>query len=240
VARSADGDALLQPQLLLELLTAKPEGPLAARRHVRVQMVDVPLERRDRFDRCIGEVPEDVVVVEPAEGARQIVVDEPQRAPQALEPDLDEDARRVLDVVAGRLHQARHLAQLGDNPARPLGERGVTEQHLTGQAGGEEIRIVLRVAFPRPDRLQLEEAGAEVRIENGAFQPLAVGQPRRVDGRQAAGEPSEIADLTVNRMTPQILEQIVMQVHAVERRARRLYLMEIREVFVNEVRKGFG
>ena len=35
-------------------------------------------------------------VVEPREGARQIVIDEPLRAAQAFEPDLDEDAGRSL------------------------------------------------------------------------------------------------------------------------------------------------
>ena len=41
-------------------------------------------------------------------------------------------------------------------------------------------------------------------------------------------------------MTPQILEQVIVEVHAVERRVGRVNLIEKREVFVNEVGQGFG
>ena len=40
---------------------------------------------------------------------------------QRVDADLDEDARRVLDVVAGRLDEARHLAQLRQHPPGALG-----------------------------------------------------------------------------------------------------------------------
>ena len=44
---------------------------------------------------------------------------------QRLEADLDEDAGRILDVVAGGLDQARHLPQLREHAAGALGFRRV-------------------------------------------------------------------------------------------------------------------
>ena len=96
-------------------------------------------------------------VVEAAERARQIVVDEAQRAAHALEPDLHEDAGGILDVVARRLDQPRHLAQLREHAAGALGERRVVEQRLPGEARREQVGVVLRVALPRPDLFELEE-----------------------------------------------------------------------------------
>ena len=73
-----------------------------------------------------------------------------------------------------------------------------------------------------------------------ALQPLRLGQPRRIDGGEAARESAEIADLAVNRRPAQVLEQIVVQVDAVECGIGRVCFVEIREVLVDEVRKGFG
>jgi hypothetical protein len=44
----------------------------------------------------------------------------------------------------------------------------------------------------------------------------------------------------VNRLTAEVLEQVVVHVYAVERGGRRVDFVEIREVFVDEVVKGFG
>ena len=194
----------------------------------------------DRFGRRVGEVAEDVHVVEAAERARQVVVDEPQRAAQALEADLHEDAGRILDVVARRLHQPRHLAQLRHDPAGAFGQRRVGEQRLAGQAGREDVGIVLGAALPRPHRFELEQPRPDVGLERRPLQPLDVGQPRRVDGGEAAREGAELANLRVDRRPPEVLEQIVVQVDTVERRVGRMDLVQVREVFVHEVRQGFG
>ena len=67
--------------------------------------------------------PEDVEVVE-AENARgRSDSMNAQRAAPALESDLDEDARTLLDVVAGRLHERGGPAAASRRrgaPARPL------------------------------------------------------------------------------------------------------------------------
>ena len=54
-------------------------------------------------------------------------------------------------------------------------------------------------------------------IERRAFEALDARQPRGIDGRQAAREPAKIADLRVDRLPAPVLEQVVVQVNAVER-----------------------
>ena len=44
----------------------------------------------------------------------------------------------------------------------------------------------------------------------------------------------------VDRLAAEVLEQIVVRVHAVERRVRRMRLVKIAEQIVDEVRKRFG
>ena len=171
---------------------------------------------------------------------REIVVDEAERAAKALEPDLDENAGRILDVVARRLHQTRNLPQLGQDTTRALGERRVVEEGLAGEAGRQRVGEQLRAALPRAYLLELEHTGPDARLEGRALQPFDVGQPRRVDRRQAAGEAAERTDLRVNRRPTEVLEQVVVHVDAVERGRRGVDLVEVREVLVNEVGKGFG
>ena len=161
----------------------------------RSEILDVAAERGRRLDRRVGEIAEDVQIVERAEGARQILVDEPQRAAQALEADLHEDAGRILDVVLRRLNEARHLAQLGHDTPGALGERGVVEQRLAGEARRQHVGIVLGIALPGAHRLELEEPRADVGLEGRPLEPLDVRQPRRIDGREAPRESTQVADL---------------------------------------------
>src|SRR5687767_2772323 len=95
-------------------------------------------------------------IVESAEGARQIVFDEPEGSAEALQADLDEDAGRILDVVPRRLHEPGHLPQLRQDAPGAFGERRVVEEHLAREARREQIAIALRIALPCPDALQLE------------------------------------------------------------------------------------
>ena len=116
-------------------------------------------------------------VVEVRECPRQVVVDESERAAKALETDLHEDARRILDVFACRLHQPRRLPQLGEDAPRALGERGVVEERLAGEAGRQHFGVELRAALPGADLFELEEARADARFERRSLEPLDVGQP---------------------------------------------------------------
>ena len=91
---------------------SRPSRNDAARfgRKLLVQVLNVAADRLGRFRRRVREIAEQVHVVERGKRARQIFVDELQRAPERLEADLHEDARRILDVVARGLHQPRRSA----------------------------------------------------------------------------------------------------------------------------------
>ena len=235
-----DRDAFVELELLLELLPAQPEGSLAARRQILFQILDQPADRVDGFGRGIRQIAQQVQVAQVAERAREVVVDESQGAPEALQPHLHVDAGRILDVVAGRLDDPRDLPELRVHPARPLGKRRVVEQHLTRQARRQDLGVVLEAPLPGPDLFQLEQPGSDVRFQCRSLEPFGVGQARGIDCGQPAGEATQGADLSVNGLTAEVLEEVVVQVDAVECGIGRVGFVEIREVLVDEVRKGFG
>ena len=68
--------------------------------------------RGQRFLLGVGEIAEKMQVVDARERSRQVVLDERECPAHRLDADLDEDARRLLDVVAGGLDETRCLAQL--------------------------------------------------------------------------------------------------------------------------------
>ena len=72
-------DAVLELQLLLEPLASQTERRLGARREIGLEIVDVRLDRRRGLGGGVGQVAEDVEVVETGERARQIRLDELQR-----------------------------------------------------------------------------------------------------------------------------------------------------------------
>jgi hypothetical protein len=181
-----------------------------------------------------------VQVAEVAERARQIVVDESERPPKALQSDFEVDAGRILDVVAGRLNHPRDLPELRVHAPRALRQGRVIEEHLARQAGGQDLRVMLQAPLPRPDLLQLEQPGPDVRLQRRTLQPFGIGEAGGVDGREPPGKSTQGPDLSVNRLTAEVLEEIVVQVDAIERGIRGVCFVEIREVLVDEVRKGFG
>ena len=220
----------VEPQLLLERLAPEAERALAARRQVasRGTSMYAPIGG-DASVEASARSPSRCRSSQVAEGARQIVVDEPQRAAQALEPDLDEDAGRILDVVAGRLDQARHLAQLRQHAAGPLGERRVVEQRLPGQAGREEVGVVLRVALPGADAPRARTARARMLASSAGRSRRSVSVSRAgsiAASRRAKPPRSRTCASIACRL--QILEQVVVQVHAVERRVGGMDLVELR------------
>ena len=72
------------------------------------------------------------------------------------------------------------------------------------------------------------------------FETLDVGEPFWLDLVQAAQIPGERVRLGFDRLTAEIFEEIVVGVHAVERRQRRVHLMEVPKHVVDEVRQRFG
>ncbi len=126
------------------------------------------------------------------------------------------------------------------DPAGALGQRRVVEQHLAGKAGGDQVAVVLRIALPGTDGLQLEQAGADVRLERRPLEPLeSVSRAGSIAASRRA-KPPERPDLRVDRRPTQVLQQIVMKVDAVECRVGGMHLVQPREVLVDEVGQGFG
>ena len=91
-------------------------------------------DRVRRLGLRVGEIAEQMEIVDAGEGARQILVDELQRAAHRLDADLDVDAGRILDVVARGLDEPRRLAQLRQHAARAFRRRRVGEQDLRREA----------------------------------------------------------------------------------------------------------
>ena len=155
-------------------------------------------------------------------------------------PTLTKMPGGILDVVARRLDEPRHLTQLRQHAAGALGQRRVIEQRLTGEARGEHVGVMLRAAFPWPNLFEVEEPRADAGVERRPFEPLGVGQPSGIDGRQAARKPTEVADLRLDRLAAPVLEKVVVQVNAVEGGVGRMDFVKIRQVLVDEMRQGFG
>ena len=170
-------ESLLEPHLLLEPLAPEPERRPRARRHVGLEGFDVGADRVRGFGLSVREIGEQVHVVDARERARQIVVDEFLRAAEGLDADFDENARRILDVVARGLDEARNLAQLREDAARPIRCRRMREERLTRQTRRDDVSIKLRVLLPGPHLLELEHPRADVAGEHATLEPLDVGQP---------------------------------------------------------------
>jgi hypothetical protein len=99
---------------------------------------------------------------------------------------------------------------------------------------------VLGASLPGPDLLEFEEPRLDGRFEGRPLEPLRIGQPRRIDRRQPAGQGPEVPNLAIDGPATEVLQQVVMNVVAVERGARGMNFVQVREVLVDEVRQGFG
>ena len=86
-------DALVEPQLAVRTAAAEPEGAAGPGRQVRFQIFDVALDGLRRLGGRVGQVAQQVEVVEGGKRLRQIRFDELERAAERLQADLHEDAR---------------------------------------------------------------------------------------------------------------------------------------------------
>ena len=229
-----------QSQLLLEALAAQPERRTRFRRQVGLEGVDVRTNGVAGFDRGVGQIAEQVQIVDITKGPGQVVLDEPERAVEGLDADLDEDAGRVLDVVAGRLNQPRCLPKLRQHAPRALGRRCEAEKRLRRQAGRQGIRVQLRVFFPGPDLFEVEHPRLDVVGEHGLLGLFDLGQAGRVDLAQPSRKAGEGAQVGVDRGSSQIFEQVVVRVDPVQRGDSGTAFLQITQVVVDEMRQRLG
>jgi hypothetical protein len=99
---------------------------------------------------------------------------------------------------------------------------------------------MLRTALPRANLLQFEQSGPDGGFECRALEAFGFGELPGIDRTQPARERAEVADLPVDGPPAQILEKIVMNVHTVEGGTGRMCFVEVPEVLVDEMGKGFG
>src|SRR5688572_7389663 len=210
--------AVFELQLLFETFLAQPERELRARRQVVFEVVDVALDRSGRLGGRVGEVAENMEVIERCKGPWKIGLDEPQNTPPGLQADFDVDARAVLDVVLRGLHQPRHLPQLRYDPSGALGLRRVGEEGLPRETGADDLGVHLGIAVPGPDDLQLVHPGFDVRRDDWMLDLFDRGEERRVYLAKATAEPRQRADVSVDGGATQVLEQVVMDVNTVQPR----------------------
>jgi hypothetical protein len=88
----AERDPLIEFQLLLEALATEPERRLGARREVGLEIPDVRRDGSGRLGGGVGQIAQDVEVVERRKRLGQILLDERENPSPALEPGLDENA----------------------------------------------------------------------------------------------------------------------------------------------------
>ena len=127
-------------------------------------------------------------VVETGERARQLRLDEAQRAAPAFESDLDEDPRTLLDVVAGSLHDSGDLTKLRDYAARPLGLWRIRKEGLARETAPDDLRVDLRISLPGPYHLQLVHPSLDAGRHDRMVHPLDSGEVGRIDLMKATAE----------------------------------------------------
>ena len=114
------------------------------------------------------------------------------------------------------------------------------EEGLTGEARRQDVGVALRVLFPGAHRLELEHAAANVRVQHPVLEPLDRRQPGGVDFVEATQVAGQRVRLAFDRMGAEVLEQVVVRMHAVERGVRRMRFAKIAEQIVDEVWERFG
>src|SRR6185503_4879185 len=157
-------------------------------------------------------------VVERRERPREVRLDESQDSAPGLQTDLDVDARAILDVVLGGLHQPRYLPQFRDDASGTFCLGCIGKERLAGQTGPDHLGIDLWIPVPGPDYLQLVHPGFDVRRDDRMLDLFDRGKQRRVDLMEAPAEPRQRPYVGVNGGTTQVLEQVVMDVNTIQPR----------------------
>ena len=98
-----------------------------------------------------------------------------------------------------------------------------TEQlwSLIGSTGRGVLVTLKRDGRPQLSNVDYAAAGGRIRISTTA-------------------DRAKVANLRLDRLPTPVLEQIIVQVHAIKRGARGMNFVEIRQIFVDEMRQGFG
>ncbi len=142
-------------------------------------------------------------------------------------------------LSARLLHEPRRLTQLRQHAAGALRQRRVREDDLRRETGAQRVGVELRIALPGPRLLDFQNPGLDVRRYHRLLDPLDRRQIVGVDLLQAAGESRQSPCVLLERVPAEVLQQIVVRVHAVEGGTGRVNFMKIGKIIANEVAEGF-
>ena len=111
----------------------------------------------------------------------------------------------------------------------------MSENGLGGQARGQNIGVDVRIALPRPRRFQVELASPDVRRHDLVLNLLPKREVRVRNAVEPPGEAGKGARVAIDGRTPEVLQQVVMDVYTVHGRPGGVDLVEIGEIVVDEV-----
>jgi hypothetical protein len=117
------------------------------------------------------------------------------------------------------------------------GSGSVREKRLTGEAAADDLRIDLRIPFPGPHDLELVHPRLDPRRHDRVLHLLDPRQQRGIDLVETAAEAGQRANVRVDGLTTQVLEEVVMRVNAVQAGIARQRLVQVGKVILDEVRK---
>ena len=231
---------LIEREFPLEEVTPQSERRARLGCRVLLEVLDIARNRAGGFGRGVCEVAEQVHVVESRKRPRQVLLDEVERTAERLEADFDENARRILDVVAGRLHDPGGLTQLRQHAAGTLGERRMRKNDLRREARAQRVCVVLRVALPGADLFELEHARLNVRRHHRLLSLFDGCQIAEVDVLEPPREARKCARVLVDGVTAEVFDVVVVRMYAVKRRARGVNFVKVGEIVVDEMMKRLG
>ena len=154
--------------------------------------------------------------------------------------DLDEQAGRILDVLARRVEERRRPGAA----STPAGGRARAPARSRTPPGWPASSTACRRRTAGCARAARTRSSSSIRAWTSCS---SIARSRRSSRLRASGrmlgepprEAAEVAGLAIERRPGEVLDVVVVRVHAVEGRRGRAQLVEIAEVVVDEMRNGF-
>ena len=116
----------------------------------------------------------------------------------------------------------------------------VIEERLRREARGDQIRVVMGIALPRPQHVELVRPRLDRQIQPRLIELFVRRHGVGIDGREAPAEIIEAPHRFVDAPARQIVEMIVMRMHAIERGERGVRLVKPGEVVRDEMLQRLG
>ena len=172
------------------------------------------------------------------EGFGQVVLHEVERPFEAFDADFQIDRRRVVDVAAGGVEEARHQFLFGNEVAQARIRRRVFERSDLQQRARQHVIIEAGVALVAANLLQLQQARLHVGGENLVVENVRQPEFERRDLLQPRLKFLDGGDLVADGRGAVIFEPPLPGVQAAGRRRRRVARVEVAEILLYKFRKA--